>query len=541
MSSEEQTNSVKINHRDFTTVVVISGLVGLIYACGLIQRGFVNAGERYYPILFDDALISMRYARNLSLGQGWAWNPGDPPVEGFTNFGWVLWLSLWHLALPDRIAAAWAVLTQGTFLHAMLAAATAYGAGVRHGAAAGLFAGVTVALTWPVAFWSVSGLEVPVMALGSMALVGFAGRAMQVRQLNRRRVWWIWVGVAGCAAGMVLIRMDGLIPVLGLMGAVMLASRRRDLVLLGVLGGAAGLALAGLAVWRLQVFGLTTPNTYYLKMEGFPANWRVARGGIQTGWQVVVGILIPSLLLLVIIRPRWFGMRLTADPQTPPGSILIWAAPALLILAYSAFVGGDAWEGAVPINRFVATAYPMILILIGGMLFPRDYRSGLIPAVAAGILLAGAVSVFPSRQWLPAAARWSLVDGPHDHKIHADLIRAAVQMDSIVPSGALVAVSHAGTVPYYLDRRYHDLLGKCDPVISRTPMHRGVMTRRPYLEFFPGHLKWDYAYSLGQLKPDFILSNWGSTRADAEPYLRDYRLVDGFEAGAVTLHQRIKP
>jgi hypothetical protein len=67
------------------------------------------------------------------------------------------------------------------------------------------------------------------------------------------------------------------------------------------------------------------------------------------------------------------------------------------------------------------------------------------------------------------------------------------------------------------------------------------MTRRPYLEFFPGHLKWDYAYSLGQLKPDFILSNWGSTRADAEPYLRDYRLVDGFEAGAVTLHQRIKP
>jgi hypothetical protein len=51
MSSEEQTNSVKINHRDFATVVVISGLVGLIYACGLIQRGFVNAGERYYPII----------------------------------------------------------------------------------------------------------------------------------------------------------------------------------------------------------------------------------------------------------------------------------------------------------------------------------------------------------------------------------------------------------------------------------------------------------------------------------------------------------
>jgi hypothetical protein len=55
------------------------------WALGLIYRtSFVtDSGVRFF-CLFDDAMVSMRYAWNLSHGQGLVWNPGVR-VEGYTN------------------------------------------------------------------------------------------------------------------------------------------------------------------------------------------------------------------------------------------------------------------------------------------------------------------------------------------------------------------------------------------------------------------------------------------------------------------------
>ena len=59
--------------------------VFLIYAALFIYRtSFVVGGERYFS-LFDDAMISMRYAKNLAHGYGLLWNSGGDRVEGYTN------------------------------------------------------------------------------------------------------------------------------------------------------------------------------------------------------------------------------------------------------------------------------------------------------------------------------------------------------------------------------------------------------------------------------------------------------------------------
>src|SRR5262249_17994384 len=44
----------------------------------------------------DDAYISSRYAQHLVEGHGLRFNldPREPPVEGYTNFLWTLWLAL---------------------------------------------------------------------------------------------------------------------------------------------------------------------------------------------------------------------------------------------------------------------------------------------------------------------------------------------------------------------------------------------------------------------------------------------------------------
>ncbi|HEX9189118.1 MAG TPA: hypothetical protein VGB87_18715, partial [Vicinamibacteria bacterium] len=59
-------------------------------------------GVRRY-CLFDDAMVSMRYAWNLAHGQGLVWNPGER-VEGFTNLLQTLLMALWCLLLSRGAA-----------------------------------------------------------------------------------------------------------------------------------------------------------------------------------------------------------------------------------------------------------------------------------------------------------------------------------------------------------------------------------------------------------------------------------------------------
>src|SRR5436305_1204757 len=73
-------------------------VVGFVVYAGLFiyRTSFVVRGERYFS-LFDDAMISMRYARNLAHGYGLVWNPGGERVEGFTNPLWVVYMAAIHV------------------------------------------------------------------------------------------------------------------------------------------------------------------------------------------------------------------------------------------------------------------------------------------------------------------------------------------------------------------------------------------------------------------------------------------------------------
>src|SRR5258708_6559238 len=71
--------------------------VSLAFSLVFIARTAFIVNRELYFTLFDDAMISMRYARNLADGHGLIWNAGQAPVEGYTNFLWTLWMALLHL------------------------------------------------------------------------------------------------------------------------------------------------------------------------------------------------------------------------------------------------------------------------------------------------------------------------------------------------------------------------------------------------------------------------------------------------------------
>ena len=90
--------------------------------------------------LMDDAGVSFAYARTLATGHGLVSQPGAPPVEGYSNFLWVLVLAvffrigLFHIVWTPKILAC--ALTAGSFLVVtdILWRTTSWGSGVAVGA-----------------------------------------------------------------------------------------------------------------------------------------------------------------------------------------------------------------------------------------------------------------------------------------------------------------------------------------------------------------------------------------------------------------------
>ena len=113
--------------------------------------------------------------------------------------------------------------------------------------------------------------------------------------------------------------------------------------------------------------------------------------------------------------------------------------------------------------------------------------------------------------------RWILTRPPDFIEANIEYVEIANRLREITTPEAHIAVVTAGAIPYFSERPAIDLLGKNDPTIAREPNHlpSGIGDIRP------GHMKWDYAYTLGELKPDVVVQIWGDTET-AKKYLAEY-------------------
>jgi hypothetical protein len=221
--------------------------------------------------------------------------------------------------------------------------------------------------------------------------------------------------------------------------------------------------------------------------------------------------------------------------------LLIWILAAQL--AYSVYVGGDAWEYWGGSNRYISIAMPALFVLVSYALyllasaFAGVVRSGhpavrtLAPAWTSGLFavsLVYAAVCLNSIHGVGALAEAALVRpvlhtgsgaGNQRDVSQALLLRRATAPD------ASIAVMRAGTIPYFSERPAVDLLGKNDPHVAHGPVAVAAVSFR---DFRPGHMKFDFAHSIGELQPDVIVQLRRRT-ALAQPYLDGYRelLLDG--------------
>jgi arabinofuranosyltransferase len=510
------TYSRKIN---FLFALII--LAYAIYAAGFIYltsayvgaNSYIPEGKRYY-VLFDDAMISMRFAKNLANGDGLVWNPGGERVEGYTNPLWVGYMALVHLFGID--ASKTSLVIQVTAALLLIANLVVVRRIADHLGGRPLFslgAVVFTAFYLPLNTWSLQGMEVSVLTL----MISLAAWWV-LRDLAAGRFSILPYLLLGLGTG---VRLDMAVPFLAVLSFMALndpAHRARHLI-------AGPLILVGFLapqfLLRRWYYGQWLPNTYYLKMEGYPPIKRFTHGFEIAGrFFVKTGVL--PFGVFVFRRDR--GVRLLA-----------WLF--LAQVGYSVYVGGDAWEHTGGANRYIAVAIPLLFVLLwitldelygwlmaGGRALAESKPGTRFDPAAVGIgigLLALALLItFNYTYGTGALEEWLLLKPSLYSAGNGDRVRQAMLLEALTDDQASVALAGAGIVPYFVDRPYVDMLGKSDPVIAHLPMDQQYIP-----ELKPGHMKWDYAYSIGTLKPDVVLELWVHEQ-DAGPYLEaDYVAV----------------
>ena len=202
-------------------------------------------------------------------------------------------------------------------------------------------------------------------------------------------------------------------------------------------------------------------------------------------------------------------------------------------LAYSVYVGGDAWEEHGGANRYIAIAMPLFFAVFAvavDLLRQKAIAAIGRPKIAELASSAAWVGVFVIAllnfnlllgDW-KSIERWDLARRP-DYVAGSDHnLQIALALQQSTKPGASIAVVGAGTIPYLLPDRYAiDILGKADPMIAHEKV-RTPMSFEDIPDMRPGHMKWDYSRSFGELKPDVIVSLWEGTNQEAAPYLVDY-------------------
>ncbi len=300
----------------------------------------------------DDAGISFSYARNLADGHGLVLEPGDTPVEAFSNPSWVLVLALARvLGLPIPATARYLGLLLGALaagLAAALVARWARGLGQRLGWVTGLAAGVASGggLVYPL--WIGSGMETGLHAF--ILVITWYLLAEEARSPHRPP----WSSLSLLVLGLTRPEAPLYFVAVGLPKLVVgLRSRTamtREILWASLLG--VGMGMVVLA--RVAYFGAPLPNSYYIKAATFglrstgfllPGPEGLAYvGAFLTGY-VAWPALALALLSPIDRQRRWGALQ---------GLALLVAG-----LAFPLHSQGD-W---MPEFRFIAPTLPLLYAL----------------------------------------------------------------------------------------------------------------------------------------------------------------------------------
>ena len=363
---------------------LVGALTGLFLV--LLAGEFAASSLADWPFTTDDAYITLRYARNLAAGEGPNWNPGEPPVEGYSNFTYVL-LGAAVIALDgDPVLA---IKLAGVVSLGLALALLVWIVGSESNWVLGPAAAFLYLAYWGVPFWAASGLETATHTMLALAAIAAAAWGLGERRrgaagFDRDRRGWLAV-----AGGLILLdawtRPEG--PIVGMAIAVGIAAeavvrvwRPRGLSVRAVAREAGRLLTPVLltsalpyllyAGWRLAYFGDLVPNSVRCKAFVDPADLLVGDALRLLMWP------LPFAIYAVVRRPRFLRVSLAT----------------FVVLSVSILGGVDPIIGHGNRHVLAAFAAACVLATLGVWELAAAARRRLSPAVIASVLTLIAVT-----------------------------------------------------------------------------------------------------------------------------------------------------
>ena len=397
----------------------------------------IGASAFMMPYIPDDSYISFRYAENLANGHGLTFNEGERPVEGYSNFLWILLCVLFYkigLSLPVfvpffgafvavcAVVLLWAVLGRRQLQPLQL-----------------LFPLLILASSGPFVMYAVSGMEMPLYALLFLLSLFWLDGVFE----TGGRGTYVALAVTGVLLS--LCRPEGIVafPVIALMLIRFLkngppSGSRRNLVIATVVFL---LAVIAYNVWRVSYFGEWFPTPFLSKAGGgksLVSAW-TANAGIYFTRQ---GDYFPPLgyYFAALVLGALAGRSLSwSKPQWRQTEIVSLVLAVVLIAVYINF---KDW---MPGMRYHSALVGLLLLPAAQVQTPffntpPSKRSG------AHFWLIGFAVVAMN---LAVLADLRIITAQTERSNRASLIALGGWLREIMPPDATLAVSDVGALPYY--------------------------------------------------------------------------------------------
>ncbi len=390
----------------------------------------------------EDAAMLLRYSGNLAAGHGIVWNIGERPIDGATDFLFmVLVAGLRRLGLPLEAAARDLGLAAhaATVLLVYFAARRLYCARGPWAVVPAVFVAVGPGLRHIGACYAT-----PLFAL--TATVGWLF-ACGLAEAEKAKLERPALGLAIASLAMGLARPEGVF--LGAFMLLAIAVARSGRGLKTIAGWSiAVFATLGLAyfLWRWHYFGHPLPNPFYKKGGGV-LHWHSLRISLRNLWWLAWPFL-PLLPLGLLVR----GARRAAAFVGLP--VVLFTA--LWVLIYD------------ETNYVMRFQYPIVPVLLVGVVpvaqalvtRMRSLRPGLTPwpvpvAWPAALALAASLAWAQDRDY-----RWVAPQ-------RMGLYHAALVLRDYAPRGFTLATTEAGLLPLYSTWRTVDAWGLNDSHVAR--------------------------------------------------------------------------
>lgn len=424
----------------FSIAVVIIIIIGLFVA---------------WDFTADDSYISFRYAENLAAGHGLTYNPNDGnPVEGYTNFLWVMIMVVPHLLgmNPVILSKILGVMLFLCLISAMFLFIT-YRTGSRMW---GYFTIVPFLLLPSTYFHTVSGMET-ILYCFLILLLFISGYEVLWRKVDSPLGLLITIPFLVLLAG--LTRPEGLLP-----GTCVLIltyfstkgkSRNKFLWATFAILVAPGLIYF---LWRYLYFGWLLPNTFYVKF-GQPFD------GIE--WfsrsiSSLVGFIVITILAHIILARQKRNNLL---------ALLLYII--FLIAAILPYLMSNLMMNYM--NRFLFHVLPVIFVILVlslykiGEIVPKEYIKRL--GVKVIFLLVICICIFPLLHKDKTELAHMALYEAHLKNAHIALANALKQSE-INQDLRSLAVGDAGAIPYYSKWTSYDFVGLNDEFAAHNPRRK---------------------------------------------------------------------